>query len=554
MLADSETAPPLLPVTGPQLASMRTPDGTRLDADVYRPDGPGEFPVLLMRQPYGRRIASTVVYAHPSWYAANGYVVVIQDVRGRGTSEGRFRLFADDVTDGGDTVAWAAGLPGANGRVGMYGFSYQGHTQLLALAAGRVELQAICPAMSTWDVRTEWAYEGGAFCFLSNVSWGIQMAAERARLAGDAIAFESLLAASRALPLHSPRPCRPEILERFAEYGHYRDWIVETGDGSYWESIGVGAALRGKPMDVPMLHIGGWYDLMLRGTLRVYHEVSARSRKPQRLIIGPWMHMPWGRLAGADFGPEAVSGIDALQIAWFDRFLKGIDNGADRIDPVLLFDLTAKTWRSFSAWPQPQHHAFYLSSDGLAATTMSGRLREQTPARPATDTIVNDPWRPVPSFGGHNAEAGGMQERSAIDDRPDVLVYSTAPLRASLALAGEVELSVYVSADQPSFDLSAVLSRVAPDGRTFNLTQGHARVDNNGRGPVQVGMRAVCATLSAGDSLRLSLAGANFPAFPVNPGTGATATEARLIDGRIISLSVFSGGTAPSHLALPIIS
>jgi uncharacterized protein len=553
MLADAEVTPTLLPVAGPQTASMRTADGTRLDADVYRPDGPGEFPVLLMRQPYSRRIASTVVYAHPSWYAANGYIVVIQDVRGRGTSEGRFRLFADDVADGGDTIAWAAALPGANGQVGMYGFSYQGHTQLLALAACRAELQAICPAMSTWDVRTDWAYEGGAFCFLGNVSWGIQMAAEQARLAGDAAAFESLFAASRTLPLHSPRPCRPEILERFAQYGHYRDWVLDSTDNAYWQSIGVGAALRGKPMDVPMLHIGGWYDVMLSGTLRVYREAGARSAKPQRLVVGPWMHMPWGRHAGADFGPEAVSTIDALQIAWFDRFLKGIDNGIDRVDPVLLFDLTAKTWRSFAAWPQSQRHSFYLSSDGLAAATMSGRLGEKPPERAATDTIVHDPWRPVPSFGGHNAEAGGMQERSTIDDRRDVLVYSTAPLPAPLALAGDVELSIWVRADQPSFDLSAVLSRVVPDGRAFNLTQGHARIDSHGREPVRIGMRAVCASLPAGDSLRLSLAGANFPAFAVNPGTGTPPAEARLMDGRIISIDVLSGGAAPSHLALPII-
>jgi putative CocE/NonD family hydrolase len=533
---------------------MRTADGTRLDADLYRPDCPGEFPVLLMRQPYGRRIASTVVYAHPSWYAANGFIVVIQDVRGRGTSEGRFRLFADDVADGRDTIAWAAGLPRANGRVGMYGFSYQGHTQLLALAAGRAELQALCPAMTTWDVRTDWAYEGDAFCLLGNVQWGIQMAAEQARLAGDAAAFEALVAASRAPPLHSARPCRPEVLERFAEYGHYRDWVVNSADGAYWQSIGVGAALREKPMDVPMLHIGGWYDLMLSGTLRVYQEACARSRKPQQLVIGPWMHLPWGRHAGADFGPEAVSVVDAQQIVWFDRFLKDIDNGVDRREPVRLFDLTARTWRSFDAWPQPERRAFYLSSDGLAATTMSGRLNEEAASQAAVDAIVHDPWRPVPSLGGHAAEAGGMQERSALDDRTDVLVYSSAPLPAPLTLAGEVELSVCVHADQPSFDLSAVLSRVTPDGRAFNLTQGHCRIDNHGREPLRIGMRALCATLPAGDLLRLSLAGANFPAFAVNPGTGAPPSEVRLTDNRIITLCISTGPAAPSHIALPIIS
>jgi hypothetical protein len=531
---------------------MHAADGVRLDADVYRPECGGEFPVLLMRQPYGRRIASTVTYAHPSWYAANGYIVAIQDVRGRGTSQGRFQLFADEIGDGGETVAWAARLPRSNGRVGMYGFSYQGHTQMLALAAGRPELQALCPAMTTWDVRSQWAYEGGAFCFLGNLQWGLQMAAEQARLAGDAAAYEALFAASRAPPLHSPAPYRPDILESFARYGHYRDWLTLPAASPYWERIAVGHALQGKAMDVPMLHIGGWYDLMLNGTLHTYREACARSKKPQRLVVGPWTHMPWGRSAGADFGPDAVSTIDALQVAWFDRFLKDVDNGIDRAPPVRLFDLIAKTWHDFPAWPEPKRRAFYLSSDGLAATTMSGRLGEQQPHLQSRDVIVHDPWRPVPSFGGHNGEPGGMQERSALDGRTDVLTYTSAPVAASLRLAGEVELMLSVRADQPCFDVSAVLSRVAPDGRAFNLTQGHCRVDRAGDEPVRLGMRALCATLPAGDSLRLSLAAANFPAFAVNPGTGVPPAEARQVDNRVISLFVEGGGAEPSRIDLPV--
>jgi putative CocE/NonD family hydrolase len=140
---------------------MRTRDGIRLDADVYRPAGEGPFPVLLMRQPYGRKIASTVVYAHPSWYAAHGYIVAIQDVRGAGTSEGIFKLFENERADGADALAWAASLEGSNGRVGMYGFSYQAATQLLALA-GALESSgpkpaALCPAMIGWDVFSDWA-------------------------------------------------------------------------------------------------------------------------------------------------------------------------------------------------------------------------------------------------------------------------------------------------------------------------------------------------------------------------------------------------------------
>ncbi len=163
----------MLTVRPKESASMLTRDGVRLDADIYRPDAEGEFPVLLMRQPYGRAIASTVVYAHPSWYAAHGYIVVIQDVRGRGTSQGEFKLFVNEINDGEDAVNWVVNLPGSNGKVGMYGFSYQGMTQLYAAAAKPPALKTICPAMIAYDLYTDWVYEGGAFCLQTNLGWAI---------------------------------------------------------------------------------------------------------------------------------------------------------------------------------------------------------------------------------------------------------------------------------------------------------------------------------------------------------------------------------------------
>ena len=231
-------------------------------------------------------------------------------------------------------------------------FPTRAHTQLLALAAGRPELGALCPGMATWDVRDDWAYEGGAFALLGNLHWGLQMGAEQARLEGDAEAFQALHAASRVPPLNSPVSCRPEVLETFARYSHYRDWIENPAPGPYWDRLSVGRALEGRAMDVPMLHFGGWHDFMLRGTLRIFKEARARSREPQRLVVGPWTHMPWGGRVGAmDFGAEARGFVDPLQIAWFDRFLKDIDNGVDRAASVRLFDLIAKTWRDFEDWP-----------------------------------------------------------------------------------------------------------------------------------------------------------------------------------------------------------
>ena len=547
----------MLAVKPPVTVSMRARDGVRLDADLYRPEGPGPFPVLLMRQPYGRKIASTVVYAHPSWYAAQGYIVVVQDVRGAGTSEGTFRLFEHERADGADTIAWAAALEGGNGRIGMYGFSYQAATQLLALAgaldSGGPRPSALCPAMMGWDVFSDWAYEGGAFCLYGGMSWALQMGAERARLAGDAPAYREMLAAAKALPLYEERMAWPAVLQRHARYTHYGDWIGNPVPGGYWDRISPKAALAGRTGDVPMLHVGGWYDKMLEGTLGAWQAMAA-SHGAQRLIVGPWGHIPWGRRTGSvDFGPQASSPIDVEQIRWFDRFLKDRDNGVER-EPVRLFDVGAKAWRDVAMWPEPQLQAWHLSSSGLAAArSEDGVLDRAKPSTVSLDTLVHDPWRPVPSLGGHDGSPPGPQDRSALDGRTDVACYTSAPLSAPLRLAGRVSVEIHVDADAVSHDLCAVLSQVTPDGRAMTLTQGYLRViDARSPGPRIVAMRAMCATIPTGAALRLSLQAASFPAFAVNPGTGVGADKVRLFDCRVITLALHGGGTRASRLLLPV--
>ncbi len=548
----------MLEVAPPVTVSMRTRDGVRLDADVYRPAGAAPFPVLLMRQPYGRKIASTVVYAHPSWYAAHGYIVAIQDVRGAGTSEGVFKLFESERVDGADALAWAASLEGGNGRIGMYGFSYQAATQLLALAGtldtGGPKPAALCPAMMGWDVFSDWAYEGGAFCLYGGMLWALQMGAERARLAGDKAAYTAMLAAAKGLSLYEARMAWPSALQRYGRHTHYADWINNPTAGGYWDRIAPKAALAARTGDVPMLHVGGWFDKMLDGTLGAYGSMSG-SRALQRLVIGPWAHIPWGRRTGiVDFGAAASSPIDAEQVAWFDHFLKDRDNGIERAPPVRLFDVGTKAWCDLANWPQPQQQAWHIASSGLAATrSEDGTLSREASAQPSLDTLVHDPWRPVPSLGGHDGQPPGPQDRGALDGRTDVSCYTSAPLAAPLLLAGRVSAEIHVDADAVSHDLCAVLSLVTPDGRAITLTQGYLRVvDVGAPGPRTVAMRAMCATIPAGAALRLSLQAASFPAFSVNPGTGAGAAEARFFDCRVITLTLHGGGTRASRLMLPV--
>ena len=542
----------MLPVRPKQTLSMQTRDRLRLDADVYYPDAEGEFPVLLMRQPYGRAIASTVVYAHPSWYAAQGYIVVIQDVRGRGSSEGEFDLFAHEIEDGFDTVNWAADLPQSTGKVGMYGFSYQGMTQLYAAIAQPPALKTICPSMVGYDLYQDWAYEGGAFCYQLNLGWAMQLAAETVRRQGNLEAYHTLYSAARNLPLHDPVGLRSGILSQLAPDSFYHDWLNHPEPDQYWQKLS--PCFHMQQVDLPMLHIGGWFDTYMRGTLRLYQEMAARSAFRQSLIVGAWSHLPWGRKVGAiDYGAAANNPIDRLQIRWFDQFLKHQETVLLDEPPVQLFEMGTNQWRSLDRFPENPLESYRLSSTGLAAMSdREGVLATGKDHCPACeDVLVHDPWRPVPAVGGHGGFPAGAMERSAIDCRTDVLTYTTLPLEADLNLAGVPIVRLDCTADAPSFDLCAVLSEVKPNGTVFNFSQGYCRV-NSASAQVRLTLQPICICVPRGSAVRLSLGAACFPAYAMNPGTGVLSNQSALIEAQVITVKVRSGEGCTSEVLLPI--
>lgn len=532
-----------------------------LDADVYYPIGSGPFPVLLMRQPYGRAIASTVVYAHPTWYASHGYIVVIQDVRGRGTSGGEFDLFRHEADDGYATVQWAANLPQSSGAVGMYGFSYQGMTQLYAAAKQPPALRAIAPAMVGYDLYADWAYENGALPLQIGLGWALQLAAETARLKQDAIGYQTLRQAAQTLPLGDAVPARPQVLKTYAADSFFHQWLDHPQPDNYWRSLQPNLTA----VDLPMLHIGGWYDPYLRGDLRLYQQMVSQGGAPQALWIGPWGHLPWSRQVGAvDFGPEADSPIDRLQIRWFDRFLKDSPAETEAQPPIQLFVMGVNQWQGRDRWPSPPGQPFYLSSSGLAGMRQDDGLLsphlfqlQAQPASPTEDVIVHDPWRPVPSLGGHCGLPAGPFDRRAIDSRSDVLTYTTAILPAGLRLVGTAIATLYCQADAPSFDLSLVLSEVHSDGRVINLTQGQGRVDssdgsNPGPQGVTLPLQPTACAIAPGHRLRLSVAASCFPAYAVNSGTGARPGDCAQIDHQIITVTLAHGPVYPSCVKLPL--
>jgi uncharacterized protein len=538
-----------------QTASMRTRDGVRLDADIYRSDTDEELPILLMRQPYGRAIASTVVYAHPRWYAARDYIVVIQDVRGRGTSEGKFELFTHEIEDGFDTVNWVAQLPGSNGNVGMYGFSYQGMTQLYAAVHRPLALKAIAPAMVAYDLYADWAYENGAFCLYANLGWAIQLAAETSRLQGDEAAFTLLSAVGRNLPLSDSLTANPQIMQELAPDSFYHQWLnYNDPKAEYWQKRSPKYLIQN--VDLPMLHVGGWFDPYLRGTLNLYQAMAGRGQHPQYLIVGPWAHLPWGRKLGAiDYGSEAQNPIDEIQIRWFDYFLKGKDTGLLAESPICLFEMGSNRWQKRDRLNTVNERIYYLTSNGLAGIREDGgMLREwesELSQQHDTDILVHDPWRPVPTLGGHAIFPGGSCDRGNLDCRSDILTYTSAPLTRELQISGKASAEIYCTADTPSFDLCAVLSSVYPDGRVMNFTQGYIRVEHpDSKGLVSITLQPTCMYIPPTHSLRLSISAACFPAYPVNPGTGQSPQNTRAIDLQIITLAIHSGADRPSRIRL----
>jgi putative CocE/NonD family hydrolase len=341
----------------------------------------------------------------------------------------------------------------------------------------------------------------------------------------------------------------PDALARYPDYSHYADWLAD--DPAYWESIAPATRLRDDPLDVPALHIGGWQDTMLAGTLAAHAAFTAAGKAPQRLLIGPWLHMPWGRNVGMlDLGPDAASTIDTEQLAFFDAHLRGI---GDAPTGVRLFDIGRKAWREFKTWPQTREAAFCLRSNGLAAATPHDGMLTPEPTSEGCDWLVHDPWRPAPALGGATGQPPGFQNRAAVDDRGDVAVYTTAPLAAPFELVGDVMVEIDVEADQPTHDLACTLSLVSPDGRAVSLTTGFLRVADTGvPGPRRVQLQAVCCTVPTGTALRLSVQAAAWPAFMINPGACAPTPETRLFDCAVITLCIRHGGAHPSRLLLPV--
>lgn len=515
-------------------ATLLLADGARLVSRVWHPDGEGSWPVLVMRQPYGRAIASTVTYAHPSWYAGHGFLVVVQDVRGRGASDGCFAGFAQEAADGAATIRWARALEGSNGRVGSYGFSYQGLSQLLNSGGDDDTALPDClsPAMCGLDERLHWASEGGAHWWALGLGWALQLAAEACRRRGDEAGWRQI---RRSLQQGQFTDEGLALLERHDPAGMGLRWLrQDPSRPEEWTVHTAAPALLRRPM----LLIGGWHDPHLNGVLDLWARARAAGGRPG-LVIGAWSHLDWN------------GGLDSELLAFFRRHLQDPvappSPPAASESPIRLQCCATGAWHSLNQ-PQATAISWSLQSDGLAAIRCDeGELRPAgAPAGGAPGggvvVLVHDPWRPVPGRGGHLGLVPGPVERADLDRRADVACFSTAPLEHDLWLLGTFHLQLRVSADQPSFDLCAALSEVSPDGRSVRqLGTGVARFGPGaiaGDGFRSLVLHPLATLVAAGQRLRLSVAAAAWPLIAVNPGDGSLPAGGSSCSHRVISLTL----------------
>lgn len=565
-------------------ARMR--DGTVLRADVYRPQSSDPVPVILMRTQYGKTGAQTEPsrYASPDWFASHCYLVVVQDIRGMGTSGGTFSEFVNDQNDGYDSVEWAAALPGADGKVGMYGSSYVGATQWLAAVSTPPHLVTIVPANTASDYYDGWTYEGGEFRLAFVTPWAIEALATGAaeNRHDDATAAELRSAAADVTRWLAHRPYQslpPMQPGNPAVAPWYFDWLRHSARDDFWKHVSIRD--RYDAVKVPVLNVEGWYDAFLAGGTENFagmtaHGGTPEARSNERLVIGPWDHVDWGRPDSEpapmlkDIGAVGNSPINSLMIAWYDHFLKGQDNGVAGSPRVDYFLMGANTWKSATSWPLAQTvwTRYFLSGDGGIATR-NGLLSTSPPGSDdAPDHYTYDPADPAPSLGGHSccgALSGpqGPYDQTPVEQRSDVLVYSTSPLSTDTELTGPTTVHLWAASSAPDTDFTAKLTVVKPDGQVVNLNNGIIRTafrDSLSEPHPGVAGQAyeyeidiwpTSYLLRAGDRIRVEISSSDYPQFAPNPNTGQPfGTSA---DQRPADQTILHDAAHPSDVVLPVI-
>ncbi|TCP30565.1 hypothetical protein EV207_10594 [Scopulibacillus darangshiensis] len=565
-------------------------DGTMLYSDIYRPNRAGQFPVLLTRLPYNKNLP---FYSHryldTNRLVSHGYVVIIQDVRGRYRSEGDFQPFMNEAEDGYDTVEWAASLPYSSGKVGMFGLSYYGFTQLMAATERPPHLHAIFPAMTLNDQRDAVLYQNGAYALASSETWALESIApdQLLRKNNDKTScnkamekWSEYLNGIGELYQHFPVNEWPPLRELGVADFFYEFLERPLEEEGFWQASSI--KHKYDRINVPAYHVGGWYDSLLGPTIRNYIDMKGKAdgdlaKANQKLIIGPWAHGDFGSVIGErSFGVHAsedwIDGkedLTSLHLRWFDHWLKGMDAGNFEDAPVKIFVMGINKWRDEAEWPlcRTRYTPFYFHGGGRANTKHGdGRLSMEEPGDERADHFVYDPNKPVPTNGGGTLYAGvnttGPRDQSHVEKREDVLVFTSEILKQPVEVTGPIKVVLWAKTDAKDTDFTAKLVDVLPDGTAFNLADGIVRAKyrhgnsretelEEGIVKYDIDLWATSNVFLPGHCIRVEISSSNAPRFLPNPNTGSSLINSSEV--LMANQTIHHCENYPSHILLPII-
>lgn len=542
-------------------------DGVTSYADVYRPQDTEPLPALVVSVPYDRNVAeSNVGFAHPAWYARQGYIVVAHDTRGRYQSEGTFNPFFSEGDDVAELVEWASRLQGCDGRVATYGFSYSGLNQLLAAQQNPGPLQAIAPAFTAGSPYHEWFYRQGALSLAFAASWANFLALDTAARRGDDTALAQLSSALGdaqkwywALPLDA----YPPLGDGNAPY--FFDWIAHPTYDEFWRAIEV----EHERIEQPALHVGGWYDVFVRGTVRNFTELTKTGHAPQKLVLGPWHHMPWKPLGGAssEAGPRVV---DDWHVRFWNETLKDDPSGV--FDSPVTAYVMGDGWHDADAWPPTATTAtdwFFHSSGQATSSFGDGTLSETPPQEEVPDVFTYVASYPAASMGGRSCCIEALAPMGPVDQQAReevriVLVYTSSPLEDDLLLLGDCSVTLFASSSATDTDFAARLCRVDAAGTSINIADGIVRArfrdSSTDPTPIEPGrvyeytidLGPIGAKIAAGESVRVSVSSSDFPLYDRNLNTGGPLYSEPASAEIVATQSVLHERSSPSRVTLPV--
>jgi putative CocE/NonD family hydrolase len=535
-------------------------DGVKLGTDVHRPDKDAKYPAILMRTPYKKEIMA----AGARYYTRRGYVAVVQDCRGRFSSEGTWEPFVNEGKDGYDAIEWLAKQPWCNGKVGMIGGSYGGWVQWWAAAEAPPHLVTIIPQVSPPDLFHNLPYDYGVF-FLYGSMWWLEVVETEATADTTGEKLKALMTPDYFKRLEKLPVIDLDKAILGKENAHWRRWIEHNSDDAYWQQANFHEHM--DRIKIPVFHMSGWFDPDGIGSKLNYARMAALGHANQKLTLGPWSHQTTATrtLGKWDFGPEALRDLPRDYLRWFDYWLKGIENGVPKEPLVSLYVINANKWLHGEKYPLPQTRfdKWYLGA---------GTLTRDPPAKDSPpDRYSYDPGDPTPDPDAaalmDETTKGAKDEKNRREEllkkRKDTLVYVSEPMAEPYTIAGPLTAVLYAASSAKDTDWFVRLLSVDPKGEVFPLGGGkiRARFRESMSKPTLLEPGKVYAytldlwqigiMVPKGHRLRVEVASAEFPLFSRNLNTGGHNEK----DSNYITAeqTIYHDAQHPSHVVLPFI-